>query len=196
LSAIGLRRTLVTDASLGVMQEWPGLMKLYLSDTSVSDAGIDGIARLTGLTQLALSRTRVTADGLAGLAPLAALERLWIKGLAVDDAAISALVARHPLLEVLSIADTGVGDAAVVELAGLGQLASLDLEGTPVTDGCLPTLIGMTNLRQVNLRGTGVTGHGVERLRHDRSDLLVAADHAAGASAEGSPDTLARQQNR
>src|SRR6185436_3999629 len=87
---------------------------------------------LPDLRALLLDGTEV--DGAALAAMDVTLARLYLARTAVDDAAIDAVVARHPSLEVLDLEETGVGDPAAKAIAKLGELHAVNLAGTRLTD--------------------------------------------------------------
>jgi uncharacterized protein (TIGR03067 family) len=74
-------------------------------------------------------------------------------------------------IESLNLHSTEVGDAGVMQLAGLNNLTCLDLSFTPVSDACLPSIARLPKLKKVLLLGTMVTQKGIDELRAARKDL-------------------------
>ncbi len=64
----------------------------------------------------------------------------------------------------LKLSDTGITDAALVQVAKLKNLQKLHLAQTKVTDAGLKHLKGLANLEYLNLYGTGITDMGLAEL--------------------------------
>jgi Leucine-rich repeat (LRR) protein len=62
-----------------------------------------------------------------------------------------------------------VTDAGLVNLKGLNDLVTLDLDGTSVTDDGLANLKGLRNLQRLDLSNTQVTDEGVAALQKSLS---------------------------
>lgn len=56
----------VTDETLTLLREMPGLKELTLNDTMVTDAGLETLKTLPALESLRLARTKVTKEGISG----------------------------------------------------------------------------------------------------------------------------------
>jgi hypothetical protein len=124
---------------LGELRELPELRALVLDDT-----GVDGAA---------LAAMDVT------------LSRLYLARSAVDEAAVAAIVARQPSLEVLDLEDTGVADAAAKAIAGLGELRAINLAGTRLGDAGGAELRANRRLEIADLGRTKVGARTVAALR-------------------------------
>jgi len=67
-------------------------------------------------------------------------------------------------LKLLSLNDTGVGDAGLAHLSGLTSLRILHLNKTQITDAGLAHLKGIPNLEELDIRETQVTDAGLLHL--------------------------------
>jgi hypothetical protein len=121
------------------------------------------LRELPELKALVLDGTDV--DGAALAAMDVTLSRIYLERTPVDDAAVGAIVARHPALEVIDLEDTGVGDASAKALARLGELHALNLAGTRLTDAGGAELRPLAKLEIVDLGRTKVAAKTVAALR-------------------------------
>ena len=82
---------------------------------------------------------------------------------AIKDKQIQALSGLRRHIAVLSLAETGISDRALDEIAKMTKLVRLDLQKTGVTDKGLQTLAKQkrSSLRRLNLYGTAVTDKGL-----------------------------------
>lgn len=124
---------------LGALRELPALRALILDDTAV-----DG---------------RALAEFELGLA------RLYLARTAVDDAAVGALAARWPALEVLDLEGTAIGDPAAAAIARLGELRAVNLAGTRLGDAGGAQLGALGKLEIVDLGRTRVGARTIAALR-------------------------------
>jgi hypothetical protein len=124
---------------LGALRDLPELGALLLDGT-----GVDGAA-------LAAMQVSVT--------------RLYLARTAIDDAAVAALVERHPALEALDVEGTAVSDAGARALARLGELRAVNLAGTQISDEGGAALAGLGKLEIADLGGTRVGRKTVAALR-------------------------------
>ena len=99
------------------------------------------------------------------LLPAAAPFGLVLRGGVTDEILVrSELTALKDLVALDLLGAAGVTDAGLKELAGLTNLASLNLWNTNVTDRGLKHLSRLTALRSLNLRATKVTDAGMKEL--------------------------------
>ncbi|HEX4453654.1 MAG TPA: hypothetical protein VH143_22435 [Kofleriaceae bacterium] len=117
-------------AMLGELRDLPELAALIVDDTD-----IDG----PSLAALDLHLTR-----------------LYAARTGLDDAAIAAIAARQPQLEVVGFEDCPIGDAGARWLAQLAQLRAVDLDGTAISDDGGAALGALASLRIVDLGHTNV----------------------------------------
>jgi hypothetical protein len=184
LARLMLVRTPVTDAGLKELRRLNNLTALNLSQTKVTDAGVKELASLKNLATLDVTFTPVTARGLRDLGSNGTLAVTLSNYTLVTDAKLRVL-RELDLLHVLtdakgkdgadpkcgnevialSLAKSPVTDDGLQELAGLKNLATLDLNGTKVTDRGLTELASFNNLTMLDLRHTKVTAAGVAQLR-------------------------------
>jgi Leucine-rich repeat (LRR) protein len=117
---------------------------------------------LPDLKYLILDSTAVTGASLAAMD--VSLERLYLARTAVDDAAVTAAVARHPKLRVLDLDDTAAGDGAAKAIAALGELRALNLSNTRLTDAGGAELRAVASLEIVDLGRTKIGAKTVAAL--------------------------------
>lgn len=110
---------------------------------------------LPDLRALILEGTAVNGASLAAM-DVSSLVRLYLARTAVDDAAVTAAVARQPGLEVLDLEATAVGDAAARSISKLPELRALNLANTRLTDAGGAELRALAKLHIVDLGRTKV----------------------------------------
>lgn len=118
---------------------------------------------LPELTALILSNTDV--DGAALATMRLALTRIYLDRTVIDDAAVTAIVARYPALEVIDVQDTAVGDASATAIATLGELRAVNLAGTQLSDAGGAALGALGKLEIADLGSTRVGPVTVAALR-------------------------------
>jgi hypothetical protein len=172
----------VTDEALKEVARVRSLRTLVLHQTSrVTDAGIKELGNLPELSALILHRVKLTDQGMKGLAPLRKLTHLNLG----DRPALAALRAYYQQVNTgfsgkarddyvlnnhLKVGETWermrleVTDAGLKELAGMKDLATLDLSNTQITDAGLKELAGLPNLTRLSLGSTRITGTGLKDL--------------------------------
>lgn len=129
-------------AALSELRDLPDLSALVLDDPAIDGRALEALSGLGGR-----------------------LVRLELSGTGIDDAAVAAVVARHPALEVIDLGDTAVGDSAAASLGALPALRDVNLAGTRLTDAGGARLGALAKLEVVDLGRTGVAGKTVAALR-------------------------------
>ena len=110
------------------------------------------------------SRIGVTDEDLPNLVVATHATFVCISGPQITDAGLKHLE-RMPDLDALSLGgSTQITDAGMSHLIGLGNLRTLQIEGTQVTDAGLVHLAGMTKIEHLFLSGTHITGPGLVHL--------------------------------
>nr|XP_048698002.1 F-box/LRR-repeat protein 2-like isoform X2 [Caretta caretta] len=158
-------RHTVTDSGLHFLCRLEGLLELDLTDfTHITDEGLRHLPQLHRLRRLSLCNTLVTDCGLQHLQGLRHLEELCLDRTAVSSAGVARCITRLPLLQVLGLASTPVGDSVVrMGVSRCKQLLKVNLSRTRVTDRGL-RFLRQVPIAQVNLDGSGVTAAGVASL--------------------------------
>ncbi|XP_067391797.1 uncharacterized protein [Emydura macquarii macquarii] len=158
-------RHTVTDSGMPFLCRLQGLLEVDLTDfTHITDEGLRHLPQLHRLRRLSLCNTLVTDTGLQHLWGLRHLEELCLDRTAVSSAGVSRCIARLPLLQVLGLASTPVGDSVLrLGICHCKQLLKVNLSRTRVTDRGLRYLRRVP-IAQVNLDGSGVTAAGVASL--------------------------------
>jgi Leucine-rich repeat (LRR) protein len=145
-----------------LLESFPTLRALYVSDSPVTDAELAHIRGLIELRHLDLSSTNVTDAGLEHLEHLTHLRFLLI-GPHITDRGLRRLKLLTSL-ESLELLDTDVTDAGVGELTTLTNLRSLYLSGAKITGCGLDKLKKLTRLEELSLDATLVTDVGLDGL--------------------------------
>jgi len=118
---------------------------------------------LPELTALVLDDTPTESADLADVH--LALERLYLQRTRIDDAGLTALLAREPGLEVLDLEGCAIGDRAVSAIARLATLHALDLAGTRVTDAGGAELGALYELEILDLGKTKIGARTIAAIR-------------------------------
>ncbi len=178
LDTLILQSTGITSAGLKHISHCRRLRELWLNDTQISDEGIRRLLNLPALQSLSLRGTKVTPSGINQLGNLKVeqLEYDWqLYDIAILKYFFCELQGRslREALVASGLGDSGrvylrnmnVQDDDVAQLANLGPVRSLFLDGNPITDRSIPHLAMLTKLRRLSLEGTQITNQGVELLR-------------------------------
>jgi hypothetical protein len=126
---------------------------LSLRDQPVA-AMLHEVRELPELAALVVDDTDVDGATLAALD--LHLTRLYAARTGLDDAAVAAIAAHQPALEVVGFEDCPIGDPGARTLAQLGGLRAVDLDGTSISDDGGAALGALASLRIVDLGHTKV----------------------------------------
>ncbi|XP_053872829.1 uncharacterized protein LOC128830925 isoform X1 [Malaclemys terrapin pileata] len=179
-------RHTVTDSGLHFLCRLEGLLELDLTDfTHITDEGLRHLPQLHRLRRLSLCNTPVTDSGLQHLQGLQHLEELCLDRTTVSSAGVARCITQLPLLQVLGLASTPVGDSVVrLGISRCQQLHKVNLSRTRVTDRGLRYL-RQVPIAQVNLDGSGVTAAGVASLLAACPSIVsIRASHLQALSPE------------
>lgn len=176
LAELYLARTKVGDAGLAILDR-ADLTALGIRKTRITDATVARITRQTSLRTLDVGETQLSADALTALAPLRALERLYLDGTRSGDPTFAALagarlrvlhaggtmlsdasldvLAAMPLEE-LSVPETLLTAAITERLDAWPRLAVLALNDLPIRDEHAARLVSARRLRVLDLSATEV----------------------------------------
>jgi hypothetical protein len=106
----------------------------------------------------------VTDEDLSAVTANAWLRRLALERTDVSDLAVDRLAGLS--LQHLDLSYTAIGDAALLKIAQMSTLESLEVRGTRVTDSGVMQLANLKNLRSLSVSlGSGVTLGGLEQLQ-------------------------------
>ena len=161
---VDLSYSIVDDADLVQLKQFPDLERLNLSETAVTESGLK---HLKGLTKLRVLRLRRAAND-AGLAHLKELPNLQVLDLfqtEITDAGLKQ-VAQMKKLKELDIRRTNrVGDEGIALLKNLTTLRNLKIQETrEVTNACVKHLKVLTNLERLGLSGQNFSDSSLEQL--------------------------------
>lgn len=183
-----LRLVLVTlgaDTFAG-MTGVPSLKSLRIAGGPLGDAEFAGIGTISSLERLQVGSNKISGTGWRHLRRLRQLKHLSLSH--IDDAGMVAVSGLDKLetlvicskrlgasqpepwtsltrLRSLSLTNSAVDDAGLLNVARLTNLEDLNLEGTRITDAGVAELERMTRLRGLNLRRTLVTPGGIAKLQ-------------------------------
>jgi hypothetical protein len=134
-------------------------------EKQVDDAMMERIARLSRIESLWISSDSLTDVGLSHLRDLPRLHTLFLAetGQGVTGRGLGHLSALPALAE-LEL-PSHLSDADLEGLAGLHQVAILELKGSKITDAGLRRLDGLTRCACVELYNTGATSKGMAELK-------------------------------
>jgi len=138
----------VTNASMEIIANIPGLQNLDLAGTGINNEGLEPLRNHPTLTRLVVNETRVTDAGLA-------------------------IIATIPNLEVLELYRCRVTDEGLRHIGRMRNLVRISLDSTPVTDRGLVHLYPLQNLRRLQVGDTHVTASGINAFQRRRPDLTI-----------------------
>ena len=145
------------DEQLVSLEDWQGVRVLTIQGQSMTDAGLASIATLPNLTYIAISAgnpgevTQITDTGIAALKSCIKLTQLGIEGSPkVTGSGLGAL-AEVPKLHTVWLAQSGLDDQGLTQVAKLAQLKGLIIDGKHLTSAGYAALSRMTNLQRLTL---------------------------------------------
>lgn len=171
LRELYLQETSITDKGLKTVSKLPQVWSLLLDDTKVSDEGCAALAEMPELELLSLNRTRVTGHGLAALRDTS--WDIYLEGAPVTDEGVVAFSERMTNLKVISLSETGVGDAAALALARLPRLDDVRLSHTKITDEGVAAFSRHPTLAVIYLEGCSVSKGAASALKKARRRLTI-----------------------
>jgi hypothetical protein len=128
----------------------------------MTDAGLTELARLPTLRENALENTRVTGAGLKAVAGHKSVQTVGLAPRQVNHETLRVL-REHRMLHLLSADRTNAVERPRPE----DEITTLILKQSGVTDAGLCELAGLGSLHLLNLAGARVTGRAVESLKKD-----------------------------
>jgi hypothetical protein len=103
LDRVKLNGLPITDDGLRALAASQSVSDLEISDTRITDAGLANLARMPKLKVPCADRCAITDRGLRTLAGIASLERVSLQDANLTKAAVAAVKAARPDLEVWNI---------------------------------------------------------------------------------------------
>lgn len=168
------------DDALKIVLGGLKLKHLLLKKTSVSRAALEAIARQTGLEYLVLSECRIDDTGLGHLVSLENLRHLELDRANLLKSADFLKSLKN--LEVLALPGCTFGDKQMPALAGLTELAYVNLSSTELTDAGLPHLSGAKKLLVFDAQRSGETILKSELAKRQRNAFAGVAGGLAEAT--------------
>lgn len=101
IAQLDLGRTVITDAALATVAQFPRLVSLDLRQTSVTDAGMEHLTKLKNLHTLNLFSTGVTDVGLKQLATIKSLKNVYAWQSKATKAGAKALTTAIPGVKIV-----------------------------------------------------------------------------------------------
>lgn len=170
---IGVTFDAITDKQLVALAKFPAIGGITASSASkVTNVGLEALANLPHLQKLILPKLVGTSSTPAAIAALKKLEILSLAESKVGDGTATAL-AKHPTLRKVNFQETTLTDKGLESLATLPQLEELNLSGTKVTDKGLLALKGCEKLTRVIAVRTKVTLDGAKALDSTNPKLTI-----------------------
>ena len=177
LIELTLGGTKITDAGVVHLLQLKKLRKVRLSKTAITDAGVEVLTKCETLEDVDLSQTKIGDFGVWELRALPRLKNLNLYLTLVTDAGLDSFrqgehrsVAK---IERLNLDKCPITDAGLPKLVSLTSLTWLHLGGTAITDTGLAELAKFESLKEAIVTKTETTLAGVEKLRKDRTDLIL-----------------------
>jgi Leucine-rich repeat (LRR) protein len=155
----------ITDAGVRNLAGLTKLKEVHFSNGQLSDKSLAVFGQMPGLKTLSLQGNSFGDDGLKHLAGLKELRALYVgmNRQTIKDAGVQSL-SGLTALEHLDLQGASLTDKGVAALKHLKEMRSLDMNGPAITDESVEYLLGMTKLQHLNVSNTGLTEKGVERL--------------------------------
>jgi hypothetical protein len=155
-----------TPAGVRALAGLPAVQYLSVTGDAFDDSCLAAVPEIGGLSRLRLMSRTVTTAGLKELGRCGQLHRLDLLNCHGLDGQAFAALQDLPNLTHLVVVYSGLGDAAVEQMARLKGLEQLVLCDMAITDASVAHLAGMPSLRRLELYDCeGMSPSGVEELR-------------------------------
>lgn len=161
---LSLSETAITDAGFKQFQGWKNLKSLRLDNTAITDDSVREISEIPNLQSLSLQNVPVTAKGLRELTKLKLLTSLDLFHCRQIRDAEMKVVGELGNLVSLDLQFTGITDIGLSELKRLKQLKYLFVGNTDITDAGLVDLGQLTQLTQLFVDHVQITDVGLKSL--------------------------------
>jgi hypothetical protein len=148
-----------------------------------SDDWVQAVNNLPTLKRLHLSGGNVTDESIQRMTPSSALSELHVRYAQLSAEGVASLE-KFPNLRRLDLSGPAVTDEVVARLVALPSLVDLGLENTAASDASVSVLVKLPRLRRVMVFGNRLTETGVEKLQHERPDVVVLFSPERGPLAE------------
>lgn len=119
-------------------------------------------------------------DLIALIATLQKTSALNLSSLPLEAKHVKEIV-QMPLIQSLSLRETGIDDAAIDGLSAISGLQHLDLSGNPIGDRAFESLARLPSLRELSLVDTRVTRAKALEFKNRRRNCIVVIGSSAAA---------------
>lgn len=160
-----------TEADLEILQQFPRLQFLTLTESDVTDAGLEHLRNLRAMQAITLEGTTVSAAGLAHLRDMPKLRGLTLGGRDISDAHLKRVA--ELALTGLTLNECRITDQGIAELKQLKNLRTLRLRTVPITDVGLEEIGKWEQLTYLDLVQVQVTGEGLRKVREALPECKV-----------------------
>jgi Leucine-rich repeat (LRR) protein len=165
--ALRLDKTETNNADLEkIVDEYPNLVELTLSETQITDAGLASLTKLTKLRKIRISKTAVTDEAAQVLAKIPSLEDIDVSQNNFGDKGLKALqpLAKLKRLNLYTTKITDKGLAVLKDFKSRKTLIWLNIDKCSLTDEVIPFLFPLENLEWLHLGRTRLTDAGLAGL--------------------------------
>jgi hypothetical protein len=145
-----LYRPRITDAGVAHLKNLPELRLVHLNQCSVSDAGCAFLKQLKKLKEFGCYGTPIGQAGLSFIAKPDQITKLNLRGSAITDEELIAVLQKFILLTSLELSETGITDKSVPAIARLPDLVDVNFWLTKITDSGVAQLVDKP-LKRLNL---------------------------------------------
>lgn len=193
LKALDLTNQKLKDSDLAILQSFPQLVTLNLTDNLLTDRCIDSLLHLRRLKELHLGGNPIRGTKLAKLLTLP-LTLLHLNNTHLADEELAQLTDTKAGLTALDRSQNNISGSTLSTLSRLPELTYLSLASTRITDSALSKLRS-AKLEELNIEDTEITEHGVQALtRLPSLKNVVAFDAAIKANAKLPPSLAVSYQ--
>jgi len=150
------------------ISNWTNLRSIRLADSDLTDEGLKRIGNFKKLVSLSVDRTQVTGAGVAALPQIKQLAELYVAGLQVQPELVLKAIGQSPNLIRLSLGETKLSKADLMQLAHQKNLAYLNLDRCRQVDDDVIRALPRHRLEYLAVAGTKVSPNIIPTLKEFR----------------------------
>jgi serine/threonine protein kinase len=156
----------LSNKDLGLLSKLH-LRRIDLNSSNFDDDGAKGLSSCKTLERVHANKTHISDAGAIDILTLPKLQMLFLSGTRITDKSLAA-IAKHNNLTCLALDRANqITSAGIAALGANTKLEELNLDQTQVDDAALMRLAAVSNLKTVDLSDTRVSIGGVQYLcRH------------------------------
>lgn len=154
LTHLDVSGTNFSDADIGILDAFPRLTTIDVSETSITAAGLEQLVVHRNVRELGASELDIPWNDFVTALSKSAISGLKIGGPSLTPDRLASLMAAVPPIAKLNLANSPIDESA---LKYIGSVVDLNLDGTQISDQAFSKFIAKTTALDLSVANTNLT---------------------------------------